>query len=76
MSRVHEGSITSVPQEKQTPDLQREQILPCAQWANHKLPLVCFNNGQKGGSGFRKVKRLEGTMMHDLGVGSKQSRIG
>ena len=37
---------------------------------NQELPLVCCNNGQRGGSGFREVERLEEDMMYDLVAGS------
>ena len=36
---------------------------------------MCFNNDQRGGTGFREVERLEGGKMHDLGVGYKTIEV-
>ena len=36
---------------------------------------MCFNNDQRGGTGFREVERFEGGKMHDLGVGYKTIEV-
>ena len=50
--------------------------MPCTELVYQELPLVCFNNGQRGVSELREVERLEGKIMYDLVVGSKQLRLG
>ena len=72
---MHEDLTSGTPH-AQTPRLQETHDSPCTQRVNQKLPLVCFINGQRDGSGCREVERLEGKMMHDMGVGSKPSRFG
>ena len=74
-SRVHEDP-TIAGAATQSPLSQEANRSPCTQRVNQKLPLVCYINGQTGGSRCREVEWLKGKMMYDLGVGSKQSRFG